>query len=173
MCHHCILWHTAVDTAGGKYPYVPDDLMSFRIFRLFVWICCHLAAMPWLVCVFVLRLPCRHLDCAAHQLRRSAYALSLIYPRLSPAISLQSSSTKKVTPLATTSDLLVSLESSDEEDEVPSARGGRQSMPHSQHQRTQHQQMVRRQTAEGHVSPPKTTTTAIVPANGNGATGVT
>lgn len=44
-------------------------------------------------------------------------------------------------------------------------------MPYSQQPGSQKQQLVRRQTAEGHVSPPKTT--SLVPANGNGATGVT
>lgn len=84
---------------------------------------------------------------------------------------LRESSSPKTTPLATTSDLLVSLESSDEEDGAPSTQGGRQSMPYSQQPRPREQQMVRRQTAEGHVSPPKTTTTALVSANGNGSAG--
>eukprot|EP00903_Cladosiphon_okamuranus_P017118 g15771.t1 len=76
----------------------------------------------------------------------------------------------KSTPLSTTSDLLISLESSDEEDGAPATQGGRQSMPYSQQPRSR-EQMVRRQTAEGHVSPPKATPSALVPANGNGSAG--
>lgn len=99
---------------------------------------------------------------------RVLYIVTVLRIRFVPR---NSSPKKKTTPLATTSDLLISLESSDEEDGAPSTQGGRQSMPYSQHPRSREQQMVRRQTAEGHVSPPKATTTALVAANGNGSAG--
>lgn len=86
-------------------------------------------------------------------------------PRVALALFRSRTSPKRTTPLATTSDLLISLESSDEEDEDPSKQGGRQSMPYSQQPRFPEQQIVRRQTAEGHVSPPKTT--AFGSTNGN------
>ena len=43
-------------------------------------------------------------------------------------------------------------------------------MPYSQQPRLQEQQMVRRQTAEGHVSPPKAT--AFASTNGSGSAGI-